>query len=232
MSNKQIIKDVFDNEFNANKMRNQILLKSERKNKKNMIKFLKYAIPVFIIAIVGGVVFLNNNQDDYIFSDNNSNISDNNSNIIVNKIDNLDLTRLDADIRQEEINSVNLPWNDMLNDINIPKDLDKFYGYGVYTKNDSNNEYNILDSYVYEYFNLDNNRKIKIAFSNTNKPIRDYFFDTDDVKESNINDNKLVVYQSEDTYFTEFKYNGYYFDVETHGITIDELISLLKSIIK
>ena len=225
MSNKQIIKEVYDNKFNVNKIRNQMLLKSERKNKKSMIKFLKYAIPVFVIAVVGGVVFLNNNQDDHIFSDNNSNI-------IVNKIDNLDLTKLDADIKLEEINSVNLPWNDMFNDINIPKDLDKFYGYGVYTKNDSNNEYNILDSYVYEYFNLDNNRKIKIAFSNTNKPIRDYFFDTDDAKESNINDNKLIVYQSEDTYFTEFKYNGYYFDVETHGITIDKLISLLKSIIK
>lgn len=226
MSNKQIMKDVFDNEFNANKIRNQILLKSERKNKENMVKFLKYAIPVFVIAIVvGSVVFLNNKQDSYIFSDDNSNI-------VINKIDDLDLTKIDADIKLEEINSVNLPWNDMFNDINVPKDLDKFYGYGIYTKNDSNNEYNILDSYIYEYFNLDNNRKIKIAFSNTNKPIRDYFFDTDDAKESNINDNKLIVYQSEDAYFTEFKYNEYYFDIETHGITIDELISLLKSIIK
>lgn len=43
MSNKQIMKDVFDNEFNANKIRNQILLKSEKKTKKNMIKFLQYA---------------------------------------------------------------------------------------------------------------------------------------------------------------------------------------------
>ena len=222
MSNKQIMKDVFDNEFNANKIRNQILLKSEKKTKKNMIKFLQYATFLFVIAIVVITIFINNQQDNYIYSD----VA---SNIIINKINEFDLTKLDADIKFEEINSVNLPWNDMFNNINIPKDLDKFYGYGVYTKNDSNNEYNILDSYVYEYFNLDNNRKIKIAFSNTNKPIRDYFFDSDDAKESNINDNKLIVYQSEDTYFTEFKYNGYYFDVETHGITIDKLISLLKS---
>ena len=225
MSNKQIIKAVFDNELNADKIRNRILLKSERKNKKNMIKFLKYAIPVFVLAIIVSLVFLNNNQDDYIFSDNNSNI-------IVNKIDNLDLIKLDADIKLEEINSANLPWYDIFNDINIPKDLDKFCGYGIYTKNDSNNEYDILNSYIYEYFNLDNNRKIKIAFSNTNKPIRDYFFDIDDAKESTINYNKLLVYQSEDAYFTEFKYNEYYFDIETHGISIDELISLLKSIIK
>ena len=225
MSNKQIIKAVFDNEFNANKIRNQILLKNERKNKKNMIKFLKYAIPVFVLAIIVSLVFLNNNQDGYIFSDNTSNI-------IVNKIDNLDLIKLDADIKLEEINSPNLPWYDIFNDINIPSDLDKFYGYGIYTKNNSNNEYDILNSYVYEYFNLDDNRKIKIAYSSTNKPIRDYFFEINDAKESNINDNKLLVYQSEDAYFTEFKYDGYYFDIETHGISIDELISLLKSIIK
>lgn len=225
MSNKQIIKEVFDNEFNVNKIRNQILLKNERKNKKNMIKFLKYTIPVFVIAIVVGIVLLNNNQNDYI-------LSDNNSNIIVNKIDDINLTKLDADIKPEEINGVNLPWNDMFNDINVPKDLDKFYGYGVYTKNDSTGEYDIFNSYVYEYFNLEENRKVKIAFSDTIQPIRDYFFDTDDIKESNINDNKLVIYQSEDTYFTEFKYNGYYFDVEARRITIDELISLLKSIIK
>lgn len=225
MSNKQIMKDVFDNEFNANKIRNQILLKSEKKTKKNMIKFLQYATFLFVIAIVVITIFINNQQDNYIYSD----VA---SNIIINKINEFDLTKLDADIKFEEINSVNLPWNDMFNNINIPKDLDKFYGYGVYTKNDSNNEYNILDSYVYEYFNLDNNRKIKITFSNTNKSIRDYFFDIDDVKESNINDNKLIVYQSEDIYFTEFKYNEYYFDIENHEITTDELIFILKSIIK
>ena len=225
MSNKQIMKDVFDNEFNANKIRNQILLKSEKKTKKNMIKFLQYATFLFVIAIVGITIFINNQQDNYIYSD----VA---SNIIINKINEFDLTKLDADIKFEEINSVNMPWNDMFNNINIPKDLDKFYGYGVYTKNDSNNEYNILDSYVYEYFNLDNNRKIKIAFSNTNRPIRDYFFDIDYAKESNINDNKLLIYQSEDTYFTEFKYSEYYFDIETHGISIYELIIFLKSIIK
>ena len=225
MSNKQIIKDVFDKELNANKIRNQILLKNERKNKKNMIKFLEYVIPVFVIAIVGGVLFLNNYRDDYIFSDNNSNI-------IVNKIDGLDLTKLDADIKLEEIYSVNLPWNDMFNDINIPKDLDKFYGYGVYTKNDSTGEYDIFNSYVYEYFNLNENRKIKIAFSDINKPIRDYFFDSAEVKESNINNQELIIYQNEDNYFVEFKYNEYYFDIETRAITIDELTKLLTTIIK
>lgn len=144
----------------------------------------------------------------------------------------MDLIKVDVVIRQEEINSVNLIWYDMFNDINIPKNLDKFYGYGIYTKNDSNNEYDVLDSYIYEYFNLDNNRKIKIAFSNTNKPIRDYFFWYWWAKKSNINDNKLIIYQSEDAYFIEFEYNGYYIDIETTSINIDELIIFLKSLVK
>ena len=225
MSNKQIIKEVFDNKFNTNKIRDQILLKNERKRKNIMIKFFKYAIPIIVIVFVISLVLFSNKQLYFKYSDGNLDI-------IVNKIDDIDLTKLDVDIKLEEINSVNLPWFEMFDDINIPKDIDKFYGYIVYSKNNSSNDYNVLDSYVYEYFNLDSNRKIKIAFSNTNKPIRDYFFDIDDAKESNINDNKLIIYQREDIYFTEFKYNGYYFDIETSSISFNELITFLKSIIK
>lgn len=225
MSNKQIMESVFDNEFNANEIRNQILLKSESKNKKKMVKSLKYAIPIFVIVSVSSFMFLNNKQASSTFSDDVSNI-------IVNQVDSFDLTKVNADIKLTEINSVYLPWFNMFNDINIPNDLDKFYGYGVYTKNDYNKDYNILDSYVYEYFNLSNDRKIKIAFSNRNKPIRDYFFDSDDFKVSYINDNELIIYQSENIYFVEFKYNEYYFNIETQEIIIDELITLLTTIIK
>ena len=110
MSNKQIMKDVFDNEFNANKIRNQIFLKSEKKTKKNMIKFLQYATFVFVIAIVGITIFINNQQANYIYSDITSNI-------IINKINEFDLTKLDADIKFEEIiflDDINLKENEYI----------------------------------------------------------------------------------------------------------------------
>ena len=83
MSNKQIMESVFDNEFNANEIRNQILLKSESKNKKKMVKSLKYAIPIFVIVSVSSFMFLNNKQASSPFSDDVSNI-------IVNQVDSFD----------------------------------------------------------------------------------------------------------------------------------------------
>lgn len=57
MSNKQIIKKVFDEEFDSKKMKQQILSNYERKEKKKMIKIIKYAIvPVcFILALFIGI---------------------------------------------------------------------------------------------------------------------------------------------------------------------------------
>lgn len=59
MSNKQIIKKVFDEEFDSKKMKQQILLNYERKDKKRVIKYLKYAIPICMIVIISGVLSLN-----------------------------------------------------------------------------------------------------------------------------------------------------------------------------
>ena len=92
MSNKQIIKEVFDNKFNANKIRDQILLKNERKRKNIMIKFFKYAIPIIVIVFVISLVLFSNKQLYFKYSDGNLDI-------IVNKIDDIDLTKLDVDIK-------------------------------------------------------------------------------------------------------------------------------------
>ena len=228
MANKQLIKKVFDKEFNKDKIHDQILLNQVKKKNKCKIQTFKYAIFVFIIVLVGCVFFLNSNNSQYKTSDN---VMDSSS-IVINKVDNINITKLDMEIKQEEFNNVNLPWFEIFDGVEIPEDLDKFYGYGVYTKNDSTGEYDIFNSYVYEYFNLEENRKVRIAFSEIAQPIRDYFFDTKESKKSNINNHKLIIYQNEDTYFVEFEYNKYYFDIETNGITVDELTTLLSTIIK
>lgn len=59
MSNKQIIKKVFDEEFDSKRMKQQILTNYKRKEKNRMIKYLKYALPICIIVIISGVLSLN-----------------------------------------------------------------------------------------------------------------------------------------------------------------------------
>lgn len=59
MAKKQIMKKIFDKEFNVDDMREQILLKREEQEKKHMTKYLKYALPIFAIFIISGLLSLN-----------------------------------------------------------------------------------------------------------------------------------------------------------------------------
>ena len=64
MSNKQIIKKVFDEKFNSKEIEQQILLKYERKGKNKMNKIMKYAIvPLcfMLVAFIG--ISLNKGND-------------------------------------------------------------------------------------------------------------------------------------------------------------------------
>ena len=51
-------------------------------------------------------------------------------------------------------------------------------------------------------------------------------------KTTTINGVELKIYKYEDIYFTEFKFNDYYFDIETSKITEQELSDFLLSIMK
>ncbi len=62
MSNKQIIKEVFDNKLDSKLIRNQVLLEYERKKKNKMNNLLKYAaISISLIALFVGVSLTNRN---------------------------------------------------------------------------------------------------------------------------------------------------------------------------
>ena len=120
------------------------------------------------------------------------------------------------------------------NGIKLPDDLDldKNNSYIVYTRDNNSDEYNILNNYVLVYSNSNEDRNIAVSYSQEHKPIRDYLFDENGSKISVINGIELKIYKYESTYFTEFKYNNYNFDIETTNITEQELSTLLASILK
>ena len=231
MSNKKIINKVFDQEFDIDTMRNQILLKKKEKEKNSRFKVLKYVIPACMIGIISGLLLFNNTESklssDYKEEQKYKNY------IVVNKLDSLGATRLDADIKQMSTDKVTIPWLKNLTErINIPSDLDKSNTYAIYTRKDQNSDYNNLNCHVYNYFNEDSYKNIRIAFSEVKKPIRDYHFSEESAKKSNINNTELFIYQYENIYFTEFKYKDYNFDIETNDISIEELKLLLESILR
>lgn len=225
MSNKEIFKKMYSEKINKEKIFNNVLKQIEEKNikKNNMLKLA--IIPVCLIVVICGVLVFSNNKSENLYLKNNNDI-------IINKINNLGETKLDANIKEIPTNGVYIPWIEVLSGVNIPNDLDKFNGYGIYTRKDASSEYDILNCYVYDYFNLDSNRNIKISFSDKNKPIRDYYFSEEGAKKSNINNYELIIYQYRESYFTEFKYEDYNFDIETRNISEREFIMFLKSILK
>lgn len=224
MFNKKEIKDMFAEEFDSQKMKQQILQKYENKGENKMFQVLKYALPICLIVISGILLFNNKSQlkqDD----------KTNSINIVVNKIPKASTTKFDADIKEVSFDNSNLP-NILNDDLIIPSDLNKSTYHGIYTKGDQDDDYNVLNCYVYNYYNEIDNKNIRIAFSNENKPIRDYHFSENGSTKSRINEHDLIIYQYAETYFVEFSYKDYNFDIETNNITLEELTLLLTSIIK
>ena len=202
----------YNKSFNKyiNKDENLKIIK-ERMNKKDM-KYLKYSlIPICLILIISLFLIIYNNKPD---------IFDDTKEIYINELDNMNLTSLDSNIRVE--NNYMVETYDELLNIVIPDDLNKMNGSAIFLSDGT------LNNYIVEYFNGD--RRITIAYSESNTPIRDYFID--DGKSSIIKNTNLVISKYNTIYIVTFKYNDIYFDIETSNIEENELIDLLESIIK
>ncbi len=234
MKNRQAMKKMFDDEFNIEKMKKQILLKNETNSTKYTRKSLKYIVPVFLlvmiatvsIAIKNGSTLQERLRDEKPKTSSSEVQKD--SKIHVNSLENVGLAKIDADIKEIAIKGAD---TDFLDTLHLPKDLKESSAYGIYTRSDKTEDYNILNSYVYTYSNTASNREVWLAFSKTNKPVRDYLFE-DFGKVSKISGVELKVYQYLESYIVEFFYQKYYFDIETHQIKLEELVTLLESIIK
>ena len=151
----------------------------------------------------------------------------------INKMEKMRAMKLDAE--EKLVNNVSIPYFEILNGIKVPNDFDNTIYKAIYVKskptknNEKKSKYDKLNNYKFIYYNTRNERCIVISFSNENKPLRDYYFGKDGTP-SKINDFKLVIYQYENSYMTEFNYKGYNFDIETSDITESELSECLQSI--
>ncbi len=226
MHKNQNLKKVFDYEFNRESMKKQILFERERREEKNRYRNLKYMVPVCMVMLCCGVLFFNHTPSKLQASQ--QEIKKDTSNIRVNTLLVLGEKRIDAEMK----NIAPVEGMDILKDITIPNDLEIIDRYAIYTRKEKTNDYTILNSYVYSYFNQDTQREIRISFSDKNQPMRDYYFNEQDARTSYMNHCALKIYQYEDTYFTAFKYKDYNFDIETNKLTLEELESLLQSIIQ
>lgn len=223
------LKEEMDKEFNKNNNYQKIL--SRVNNGKNL-NYLAVPAFVIIIALVVLIVYQVNLSktlnETVIIGENNIKIELNENNLSRKEFC---VTSLDVDIKEVKLET--LPKNfEFINLVKLPEEVELVNSSIIYTRNDtSKDEYDILNDYVFLYNSKDNNKKIKIAFSESDKPIRDYFIDSTG-KKSRIGNTELEVFKYNGMYIVNFSYNNINFDIETNGITQDELITLLISIIK
>ena len=100
----------------------------------------------------------------------------------------------------------------------------------LYTKSDiTKEEFDVLHDYVLNFFN--DEQSIKISATKEEKPLRDYFFQaTDDI--SNIDGHDVKISKYEDKYIVNLEKGEYHFDIETNGLTEDEMIKVVSEVLK
>ena len=200
------------------------------KNKK-IIYALSSACAVFIlgIGILAGQKKTNKNiiktEDEGMVRSQNMNIM-----LEINPMQGASMAKLDADVQTVEITSIPEKF-EFINNIELPSEYKLDSCYEIFTRENLNTtECDLLHDYVFNY-SKDYENSIKVAFSEVEEPIRDYFLNNSK-KTSKIGDVDVIISQYEKMYVATFRCKDIYFDIETNGITEEEIINLLESIIK
>ena len=236
MTNKENLKKAIEQDINPKYCYKEIINKIEReeKMKKKNNNLWKWSfVPICLVTIISGVLLINNSKE----LNPNINIPNietkDNVSLYINDISKMTQGVLRSDTDVKITNIENISYFKEIAGIKIPSDLDNKEAHEIYVKPDKDSqEYNVLQSYVVNYSNTENNRNIIVSFSKDNKPIRDYYFSEEGSKMSKINNIELKIFKYDELYFTEFNYEGINFDIETSKITEQELTDLLLSIIK
>lgn len=226
MKNKKIFKNVYQEKLNKDKNYEEIIKRLNNK-KTNETKYYKFA-NVCLIAIISfsfSLLFISKtNSIHQLNNDKNKDI------ININKID----TTSDGNNFEypekapiyDEISDLAdyLFIRDVFDYLDLPSDFKKDYTIKtIYTNNQKINHYESL------FQNSNGTRSIVISFSKENKPLNRYASSSNVL--SKINGVELIIYYRSD-YIAEFYYKDINYLIETKNITEDELIKILKSIIK
>ena len=230
MTNRDKLNKVITNDFDINYNYTSIRKKMEIGNKMN--KIFKYSlVPMAIVIAITSVFLLNKKSITNNVLD--SNVK-NNDVIIVNNIDNnFDNAKLDIDGRSEDITSDDLyKIYPLLKDIVVPNDYNINRIIKCYLFNDDTGKYDKLYGYTIIYSG-GNNKYIDIfILIDTTKRLRCFSIDTDEMKSSIVNNTSIKIMGENKNYYAIFSYNNINFDIETAGISEEDVIQLLKSIIK
>lgn len=202
-------------------------------NKSKKIIYMVSSVCAVLILCIGIFMGVSNNllkKDNIQLGEAGSEENNLNVELNINKLKELAKASSDADIKTRKMESLPEKFK-FMDSVNIPEGYNLEGSYNIYVREDINvEEYSVLHDYVFDYRENSEN-SITIAFSEIEEPLRDYFIDGGE-KVSKIGETELIISQWKEMYIVTFEYKGIYFDIETTGVTENELVDLLKSIIE
>lgn len=226
------MKEIFDYKINKNKIHDSILMEGNVK-----VKTYKYLVSSFIILIICGVLFIFNNRKEDVLIDNSFNDNKTDDEIIFNNLNIGNESKSSADI---DGRTVNITMDELyseysfVKEFNIPSDITSNRVFKYYSKDYTkgmNSEYNIFEGYEIIYY-TQNNRNIDIFMLKNNEVrARCYSINLEDMNVSKINNANVKIMVNGNNYIAIFSYNNINYDIETNGISKEEFINLLNSII-
>ncbi len=186
-----------------------------------MKKVLLYGLVlcVIILGILIGVIVIRSKEDEKVFGED--------SDIIINQVTNYEEIANDSDVRI--ISSICDCVRGGHLGYKLPDDIKFINDYGIFIK-DSEGNYSVLHDEVFEFSNS-KDRWVNIMYSLIEEPLKDYVM-ASKREISSINGVNVIIYQYENMFMVDFQYKDKYYNIQTSNISKDELISLIKGILK
>ena len=251
MSNKERnypnLKNAIDSDFDKVKNYNSIMAKIDALNEKSLDeknntnkkgfamkklkpKYIYSIVSVALIAIIA-FGFINNKLNIDVNTLNKAGNNDTNIELNINKPKNESMSKIAAEDKSLKLEDLPNKFNFMRN-IDIPKDYKLASCSTLYTASSLESDtYDLLHDYIFDYEKSDD-ENITVTFSEVEEPLRDCFVESENAnKISKIHGTDVVITELGNSYTVTFKHNNIYFDIEAHGISQDELVKMLVSII-
>ena len=212
MSNKEKIKETFNEKFSTDKNYQSIMKKINKKENKRKY-YLNWSLAPILVAIlliIGFPLMLNGNEDIYI-----------------NKLQETITPRAIFNLYQSKEYDVAKEYP-FVSDVLIPSDLNKKEEGITFTSDELE-----AHDYIIAYYNDDSSRSVKVSF--TKKGVESFTESKINIKymkTSKISSREVVIAEYENDYYVKLEYKDLIFNIETNNIELNELINVVESILK
>ena len=219
---KYDVYQVFDSKFNKDDMYQNIMNKLKMKKRKQIV--IKYSFACILLILIVSGLFISKNMFCDKEVDKQDVVKDK---IYINEIDNTmydDVANLDVLVLDVSHSTYAMqPLS-----IQIPRDLKLDTIYIVYVRNEQTGKYDIVHDIIDSY--ICDDKRVNVAYSSVGKVLRDM-----DIPKGNlsiIEGIEVMISKDEQRLIGQFKYQSVYYDIESFGLTIDEFLNIIKSIIE